>query len=481
MLHRLPLAHPNPSPSPAGKPRFVDVTTGMRLRYLEWPGGGGADVVLLLHGIAECADVWEEVAAHLADRGYRVLALDLRGHGGSSRAAGGRSYRAALLADDVAAFIVAKDLYVRPVAVVGCGMGAVVGLTLAAAAPRLVGALAVVEFGLPPAVVAAAAALRPPCCAYQPAERSQAAAVAAPCGKDVSARTWSSAEALPWWSFWVGQGADFASAAECAAFLGSPLPNLGPLSLLPVCQAAATAAHVGHGATPAQQEQRPSLLREVLAGLGRPPAGAARAAACVLQLQAPANAWQDGFPAGDGDDALPLRMDPQFFFDFDLAGLVAGVASLECPLLVAHGTRSAWAPAAHAAALARAASAAASVTVEALPRGGHHPATDGPQELVQRVAAFLEGPAVRCFDAPPAGGAGGRRPEAMGLRPLPQYATVEEARRALGPRRVPTAAEVEGELRRLRLAAGRPAGEAGDDEGGGGGGAGEREYFAFVG
>ena len=59
-------------------------SAGLRLRYLECcsgsGGGGGGDVVLLLHDAGEAAEVWlPTVAPRLAQRGYRVLALDLRG------------------------------------------------------------------------------------------------------------------------------------------------------------------------------------------------------------------------------------------------------------------------------------------------------------------------------------------------------------------------------------------------------------------
>jgi hypothetical protein len=62
---------------PAPRPRFLNVSTGLRLRYLEW--GTSGDVVLLLHDLGESADIWVPLAARLADRGYHVLAPDLRG------------------------------------------------------------------------------------------------------------------------------------------------------------------------------------------------------------------------------------------------------------------------------------------------------------------------------------------------------------------------------------------------------------------
>ena len=49
----------------------------MRLRYMEH--GQGAEVVVLLHDLAESSLVWEHLAAFLKDMGYRVLTPDLRG------------------------------------------------------------------------------------------------------------------------------------------------------------------------------------------------------------------------------------------------------------------------------------------------------------------------------------------------------------------------------------------------------------------
>ncbi|MFL6072466.1 MAG: alpha/beta fold hydrolase [Mycobacteriales bacterium] len=48
-------------------------------------GGAGTRTVVLLHGWMSAGTVWRRPAAALAARGYRVVALDLRGHGQSSR------------------------------------------------------------------------------------------------------------------------------------------------------------------------------------------------------------------------------------------------------------------------------------------------------------------------------------------------------------------------------------------------------------
>jgi len=62
--------------------RFVD-TNGVRLRVTE-AGDRGAPVVILAHGFPELAYSWRHQIPVLAEAGYRVLAPDQRGYGGSS-------------------------------------------------------------------------------------------------------------------------------------------------------------------------------------------------------------------------------------------------------------------------------------------------------------------------------------------------------------------------------------------------------------
>lgn len=47
-------------------------------------GGNGSEALLLLHGMADSAMVWTNLAEYLGDR-YRIIAPDLRGHGESSK------------------------------------------------------------------------------------------------------------------------------------------------------------------------------------------------------------------------------------------------------------------------------------------------------------------------------------------------------------------------------------------------------------
>ncbi|MEU2495039.1 alpha/beta fold hydrolase [Streptomyces sp. NPDC007883] len=69
----------------------------MRLHTHTW--GAGDRVALLVHGIMADHRTWRRVGPALAERGYRVVAVDLRGHGLSGRAA---SYTAQDHADDLA-------------------------------------------------------------------------------------------------------------------------------------------------------------------------------------------------------------------------------------------------------------------------------------------------------------------------------------------------------------------------------------------
>ncbi len=69
----------------------------MRLTTHEW--GAGKRIALLVHGIMSDHRSWRRVGPALADRGYRAIAVDLRGHGVSPRA---EAYSPQLFADDLA-------------------------------------------------------------------------------------------------------------------------------------------------------------------------------------------------------------------------------------------------------------------------------------------------------------------------------------------------------------------------------------------
>ncbi|GEB55622.1 alpha/beta fold hydrolase [Streptomyces gardneri] len=105
----------------------------MRLHTTTW--GSGDRTALLVHGLMADHRTWRRVGPALASRGYRVMAVDLRGHGASARAAGPEEYRPEDYADDLVETLPAgADL------AVGHSLG---GLALARAVERLKPARAV--------------------------------------------------------------------------------------------------------------------------------------------------------------------------------------------------------------------------------------------------------------------------------------------------------------------------------------------------
>lgn len=93
----------------------IDTPDGGTIHALE--KGSGRPLVLL-HGITLRADVWAPQFHQLADR-YRVIAIDLRGHGTS--AAGTAGFGIGRLADDLATLLTALDLH--EAVLVGHSMG----------------------------------------------------------------------------------------------------------------------------------------------------------------------------------------------------------------------------------------------------------------------------------------------------------------------------------------------------------------------
>jgi pimeloyl-ACP methyl ester carboxylesterase len=69
-----------PDPAALDHPRLVPSTDGVEIAVYDL-GGDGPDL-LLVHATGFCAGVWAPVAAHLD--GFRVAALDVRGHGRSA-------------------------------------------------------------------------------------------------------------------------------------------------------------------------------------------------------------------------------------------------------------------------------------------------------------------------------------------------------------------------------------------------------------
>jgi pimeloyl-ACP methyl ester carboxylesterase len=120
---------PTPAPVSGGHSGYADVN-GIRLFHIEI--GSGPPVVLLHGGLAN-SDYFGSQARALA-RAHRVILVDSRGHGRSTRDQ--RPFGYDLMADDVVALL--DTLKIDKAAIVGWSDGAIIGLDLAMRHPERV-------------------------------------------------------------------------------------------------------------------------------------------------------------------------------------------------------------------------------------------------------------------------------------------------------------------------------------------------------
>jgi len=113
----------------------------LRFHYYDW--GGEERPVVLLHGLASNARIWDLVAPTLAQH-FRVLALDQRGHGLTDVPSDG--YDFPTVVRDLHAFIETLDLH-RPI-LVGHSWGANTVLQYAATRPAIPAGVVLVDGGL---------------------------------------------------------------------------------------------------------------------------------------------------------------------------------------------------------------------------------------------------------------------------------------------------------------------------------------------
>jgi pimeloyl-ACP methyl ester carboxylesterase len=102
--------------------RFVE-TNGVQLQVTE-AGDRGAPVVVLAHGFPELAYSWRHQIPALAEAGYRVLAPDQRGYGGSSKPAAVDAYTVVELSADIVGLL--DDVGAERAVIVGHDFGGVV-------------------------------------------------------------------------------------------------------------------------------------------------------------------------------------------------------------------------------------------------------------------------------------------------------------------------------------------------------------------
>jgi pimeloyl-ACP methyl ester carboxylesterase len=121
---------PTPAPIPAARSgQFAG--NGISIHYAIY--GQGSPVILLHGGLAN-SDYWGHQVRALS-RSHRVVVMDSRGHGRSTRDA--RPYGYDLMADDVIALM--DGLKIRKADIVGWSDGGIIGLDLAIRHPERVG------------------------------------------------------------------------------------------------------------------------------------------------------------------------------------------------------------------------------------------------------------------------------------------------------------------------------------------------------
>lgn len=112
---------------------------GCQLHYEEY---GQGVPLLLLHGLGSSSLDWEYQIAALASR-YRVIAMDMRGHGRSGKP--DERYSIAGFAADVAALI--EQLRLGPMHLIGISMGGMVAFQLGVDRPELFKSLTIINSG----------------------------------------------------------------------------------------------------------------------------------------------------------------------------------------------------------------------------------------------------------------------------------------------------------------------------------------------
>jgi 3-oxoadipate enol-lactonase len=110
---------------------------GRRIAY-DLVGPDDAPTVCITHSLASDGGSWAEQLPPLLQAGFRVLRIDMRGHGGSDPVAGDYTMRA--LADDVAAVL--QALAIPRVHYIGLSIGGMIGQAFALAhGERLISAM----------------------------------------------------------------------------------------------------------------------------------------------------------------------------------------------------------------------------------------------------------------------------------------------------------------------------------------------------
>lgn len=134
---------------PAGEPgvrtRFVALRSGLRVRVVE-AGDAGAPAIVLVPGWGCGAWIFHENLREIANSGFHVIAVELKGHGLSDKPREPSEYTADSMRDHLLEIL--DSLGLSKAALVGHSMGAAIVASVAALAPdRVSGVVLVVPVG----------------------------------------------------------------------------------------------------------------------------------------------------------------------------------------------------------------------------------------------------------------------------------------------------------------------------------------------
>jgi myxalamid-type polyketide synthase MxaB len=118
---------------------------GRKLGVCRWGTRDSAPLAICVHGILDQAAIWDEVAVGLVENGYRVMALDLRGHGRSDHHPGGANLTAMDFLIDLRTMVARTAAGSRPFTLVGHSLGSVVCGLFAGLHPEKVDNLIMIE------------------------------------------------------------------------------------------------------------------------------------------------------------------------------------------------------------------------------------------------------------------------------------------------------------------------------------------------
>ena len=124
---------------------LAEIEPGVQLHYVQ--AGTGTATLLLLHGYPETWWQWRHAMPLFAQAGFRVIAVDYRGAGNSSKPANG--YDKCTMARDIHRLLVNHLQVQQPVCLVGHDIGMTVAFAYAAQLPKAVEKLVLVDAIIP--------------------------------------------------------------------------------------------------------------------------------------------------------------------------------------------------------------------------------------------------------------------------------------------------------------------------------------------